>query len=145
MGSPIPSRTAVKSQAKRLRGTLSEKGKTISHTQSLEAIAQTYGARDCNTLNTQSFDETCTNHRDWQVGQLVSGQYLGYRFTGQIKAARSIASKNWALALVFDEAVDVVESEHFSNLRRQVNCIVGPNGRSSAKTSNGQAQVVLEG
>ena len=145
MDSPIPSRTALKSQAKRLRATLSEQGKTISHAQSLEAIAQTYGARDWNTLNAGSFDETRPNHRDWQVGQRVSGQYLGHRFTGEIKAARSIGSTHWALTLVFDQAVDVVESAHFSNLRRQVNCTVGLDGRSSAKTSNGQAQVVLEG
>ena len=144
MDSPIPSRTALKSQAKRLRATLSEQGKTISHGQSLEAIAQTYGARDWNTLNAQSFDEARKNHRDWQVGQRVSGQYLGHGFTGVIKAARSIGSTHWALTLVFDAAVDVVESAHFSNLRRQVNCTVGPDGRSSAKTSNGQAQVVLE-
>ena len=143
MDSPIPSRRALKSRAKRLRATLSEQGKPISHAQSLEAIAQAYGARDWNTLNAQSFDEARPNRRDWQVGQQVSGQYLGHEFTRQIKAARSIGSTHWALTLVFDEAVDVVVSEHFSNLRRQVNCTVGPDGRSSAKTSNGQAQVVL--
>jgi len=33
MDSPIPSRTALKSQAKRLRATLSEQGKTIGHAQ----------------------------------------------------------------------------------------------------------------
>jgi hypothetical protein len=65
MDSPIPSRTTLKSRAKRLCATLSEQGKTISHAQSLEAIAQTYGARDWNTLNARSFDETRTNHRDW--------------------------------------------------------------------------------
>ena len=145
MDSPIPSRKTLKSQAKRLRATLSEQGKTISHAQSLEVIAQTYGARDWNTLNARSFDETRTNHSDWQVGQRVSGQYLGHRFTGQIKAARSIGSTHLALTLVFDKAVDVVDSEHFSNLRRQVNCTVGPDRRTSAKTSDGQTQVVLEG
>ena len=55
MDSPIPSRTALKSRAKRLRATLSEQGKTISHAQSLEAIAPTYGARDWNTLNAMVF------------------------------------------------------------------------------------------
>jgi hypothetical protein len=145
MDSPIPSRTTLKSRAKRLRVTLSEQGKNISHAQSREAIAQTYGARDWNTLNARSFGETRTNHRDWQVGQRVSGQYLGHPFTGQIKAARSIGSTHWALTLVFDKAVDVVVSEHFSNLRRQVYCTIGPDGRSSDKTSNGQTQVVLEG
>ena len=145
MDSPISSRTALKSQAKRLRETLSEQGKNISHAQNLGTAAQTYGARNWNKLNAGSFDETRTNHRDWQVGQRVSGQYLGHRFTGQIKAARSIGSTHWALTLVFDKAVDVVVSEHFSNLRRQVNCTIGPDGRSSAKTSNGQTQVVLEG
>ena len=143
MDNPIPSRTALKSQAKRLRTTLSEQGKTISHGQSLEAIVQTYGARDWNTLNARSFDEARTNHRDWQVGQRVSGYYLGHGFAEQIKAARSISSTHWALTVVYDVGVDVVESEHFSNLRRHVNCTVGPDGRSSSKTSNGQAQMVL--
>jgi hypothetical protein len=145
MDSPTPSQRALKSQAKRLRATLIDQGKTVSHGKSLEAIAQTYGARDGNTLTAQPTDKMSKNHRDWQVGQRVSGQYLGHGFTGQIKEARSISSTHWALTLVFDAAVDVVESAHFSNLRRQVNCPVGPDGRSNAKTTNGQAQVVLEG
>jgi hypothetical protein len=78
------------------------------------------------------------------VGQRVSGRYLGHWFTGKIKAIQSICSVHCTLTLVFDEAVDVVESKRFSNLRRQVNCTVGLDGQSSAKISNGQAQMVLE-
>ena len=73
--------------------------------------------------------------------------FNGYRRGTQLNQSHRARTANthWALTLVFDKAVDVVESEHFSNLRRQVNCTVGPDRRSSAKTSDGQTQVVLEG
>ena len=51
MDTQIPSRTALKSQAKRLRASLGTQGKTISHGQSLEMIAQQYGHHDWNTIN----------------------------------------------------------------------------------------------
>lgn len=144
MDTPIPTRTALKSQAKRLRATLGDQGKIISHGQSLELIAQQYGLRDWNTLNAMAPEETRTNQLERNVGQIVSGQYLGHKFKGQIKSASQATSGHWFLTLVFDEAVDVVASEHFSNFRRQVNCTVGPDGRSARKTSDGQPQVILE-
>lgn len=143
MDTPIPTRTALKSQAKRLRATLGDHGKIISHGQSLEAIAQQYGLRDWNTLNAMAPEERRSNQLDWNVGQIVSGQYLGHRFRGRIKSAFQATSGHWSLTLVFDEAIDVVASEHFSNFRRQVNCTVGPDGRTARKTSDGQPQLVL--
>ena len=58
MDNPIPSRTALKSQAKRLRTTLSEQGKTISHGQSLEAIAKPTG----HAIGTHSTHDPLTRH-----------------------------------------------------------------------------------
>ena len=130
MDTAIPSRTALKSQAKRLRATLSEQGKTISHGQSLEAIAKPTG----HAIGTHSTHDPLTRHaQTTAIGSWDNGCQDSIWDTGSPDK----------LTLVFDEAVDVVKSEHFSNLRRQVNCTVGPDGRSSAKTSNGQAQMVL--
>jgi hypothetical protein len=143
MDNPIPSKTALKAQAKRLRTALGEQGKIISHGQSLEAIAQQYGQRDWNTINAIAPDETPKNQLIWNIGQRVSGRYLGHRFNGQIKAASTTSAGHWRLTILFDEAVDVVESQHFSNLRKQVNCTVGPDGRSARKTSDGQPQIIL--
>lgn len=144
MGTQIPTKTALKSQAKRLRATLGEQGKPISHGQSLEVIAQQYGMRDWNTIHALAPNETRKNQMDWSVGQQVTGRYLGHRFRGQIKAATSTSSGHSKLVLLFDNALDVVESKYFSNFRKQVNCTVGSNGRSARKTSDGQAQVILD-
>ena len=144
MDTQIPTRTALKSQAKRLRTTLADQGKTISHGQSLKAIARQYGHRDWNTINAVAPQDVRLNQLDWNVGQIVSGRYLGHRFDGRIKSASSTTSGHWALTLVFNDAIDVVESEHFSNMRRQINCTVGPDGRTARKTSDGQPQLVLD-
>lgn len=144
MDTPIPSKLALKSQAKRLRASLADQGQIISHGQSLEAVAQQWGTRDWNTLSALAPVETSANHLEWRVGQIVAGRYLGHRFRGRIKSARSTMSGHWALTLVFDDPIDVVESEQFSNFRRQVNCTVGPDGRTARKTSNGQPHVILD-
>lgn len=144
METPIPSRSALKSQAKRLRAALAETGQILSHGQSLEAVAHQWGARDWNTVQAMAMDEPKpSNQLHWRVGQNVSGRYLGHGFQGRIKSARSMASGHWALTLVFNDPIDVIESDHFSNFRRQVNCTVGPDGRTARKTSDGQPHLVL--
>jgi hypothetical protein len=50
----------------------------------------------------------------------------------------------WSLTLRFDEAVDVVTSPLFSNLRRQVNAVVAANGISPRRTSDGQPHLALD-
>lgn len=136
----LPSRSVLKAQAKRLRAGLAESGQAISHAQALEAIAQQWGARDWNTLNAQI---TEPNQPHYAPMQRVSGRYLGHHFDGVIKSATRKGSDYWALTLVFDSAVDVVRSEHFSSFRKQVNCTVGPSGKTLQKTSDGQPHVVL--
>lgn len=140
MTSPtLPSRDALKSQAKRLRADLATRGQTITHAQALETIAHQWGARDWNTLSAQAAE----THPGWTPGQRVSGAYLGHPFTGVIKAARQSANGYWSLTLRFDEAIDVVTSELFSAFRRQVNTTVTPKGISPQKTSDGQPHMVL--
>ena len=144
METPLPTRSALKAQAKRLRAAMADSGQIISHGQSLEAIAQQWGARNWNTINALAQDDPIpSNQLHWAVGQSVSGRYLGHQFEGRIKSARSTSSGYWTLTLIFNTPIDVVDSNHFSNIRRQVNCIVGPDGRTARKTSDGQPHVVL--
>jgi hypothetical protein len=52
--STIPSSTALKAQAKRLRSALAKLGAQLSHSHCLEAIAAVHGQRDWNTLHAGS-------------------------------------------------------------------------------------------
>ena len=135
----IPSRDVLKAQAKRLRADLGAKGTDMTHATALETVAHQWGMRDWNTLAARAD----VGAVQWHPGQRVSGRYLGHPFTGMVKAAQLASSGFWSLTLRFDEAVDVVESEHFSALRRQVNCTVNARGESPQKTSNGQPHVIV--
>ncbi|NNE52117.1 MAG: hypothetical protein HKN30_06910 [Sulfitobacter sp.] len=139
MTHPIPTRDLLKAQAKRLRADLASRGQSITHSEALETVAHQWGARDWNTLAARA----ASAHAGWAPGQPVAGRYLGHPFTGHIKAARQAASGYWSLTLRFDEAIDVVASDHFSAFRRQVNTTVNAEGHSPQKTSDGQPHVVL--
>ena len=137
----LPSRCALKAQAKRLRAGLADTGQPITHAQALEAVAHQWGARDWNTLHAMAKD---TPQQHYAPKQPVTGLYLGHRFKGTIKAANAKGGGYWALTLVFDEAIDVVTSDHFSSFRKQVMCTIGPNGQTVQKTSDGQPHVVID-
>lgn len=137
----LPSRSALKAQAKRLRSGLAETGQPISHAQALEAVAHQWGARDWNTLHARAKDDPQPQYAPLQQ---ISGLYLGHRFAGHIKAAHSKGGDYWSLTIVFDEAIDVVTSTRFSSFRKQVNCTIGPNGQTVQKTSDGQPHLVVD-
>ncbi|SLN36488.1 hypothetical protein PEL8287_01730 [Roseovarius litorisediminis] len=137
----LPTRDALKAQARRLRATLTDKGTPIAHATALEAIAQQWGYRDWNTLSATARTMPLAQ---WQVGQPVSGRYLGHAFTARIKAVRQASGGHHHLTLVFDAPVDVVTSDRFSAYRRQVNCVVNAHGVTHQKTSDGQPHVVLD-
>ncbi|WP_299657289.1 glyoxalase superfamily protein [uncultured Tateyamaria sp.] len=140
MDIPLPSRAALKVQAKRLRATLNAAGTACTHAQALEAVAHQWGARDWNTLSARAQDDP---HQGYRPGQRVSGRYLGHRFAGMVKSARLMPGGHHALTLRFDDAIDVVTSSHFSAWRKQVNCVVDRTGRTLRVTSNGQPHVVI--
>jgi hypothetical protein len=95
--------------------------------------------RDWNTLAARAQVSAVA----WQAGLRVSGRYLGQPFTGVIKNAEPDPQDIWSLTVRFDEPVDVVESEHFSALRRQVNCTIDARGESALKTSDGVPHMVI--
>ncbi len=140
MTNPIPSRDVLKAQAKRLRADLATKGTPISHAAALETLAHQWGMRDWNTLSAKAGIDPA----GWYPAQKVKGQYLSHAFTGWIKAARQSVSGYWSLTIRFDTPVDVVASEHFSNLRQQVDTTVNTDGQSPQKTSDGRPHMVLQ-
>ena len=137
----LPPRAALKDQARRLRATMADGGTALSHSAALEAIARQWGYRDWNTLSAAAPDEVATPR--WQVGQRVTGHYLGQAFVGRIKSAAQASGGFWRLVLVFDEAVDVATSARISNFRRQVPCTINGQGITAERTSDGQPHVVL--
>ncbi|MEP1202043.1 glyoxalase superfamily protein [Tateyamaria sp.] len=141
MDIPLPSRAALKAQAKRLRAALNDAGTPCTHAQALESIAHQWGARDWNTLSARAKDAP---QPGYHPGQKISGRYLGQPFAGQIKAASRVGSARHRLTLRFDAPVDVVRSTLFSSWRQQVNCVVDATGRSLRKTSDGVPHVVLD-
>jgi hypothetical protein len=111
----------------------------VSQSRALELVAQSVGARDWNTVAAQPR----INSKTWQVGQAVSGRYLGHAFTGRVHSV-SARSPGWhRLTIDFDTPVDVVASEHFSSLRRRISAMVGADGITVEKTSNGQPHLQL--
>lgn len=135
----LPTRDALKAQAKRLRSTLGDQGTPVTHATALETIARQWGFRDWNTLAAAADTGPA-----WQVGQTVTGRYLGHAFTARLKSVREAAGGHWRLTLVFDQPIDVVTSDRFSALRRQVSAMINARGVTHEKTSDGQPHLVLD-
>ena len=135
-----PSVQALKEQARRLRHAMSDSGTAITHAEALEAIARQYGHRDWNTASAVA---RTVHPPRWQIGQRIRGRYLAQSFTGRIKSASESLGGYWRLTLVFDAPVDVVTSDKFSNLRRQVDCVINAQGVTAEKTSDGTPHMAL--
>ena len=135
-----PSLEALKAQAKRLRQSLAEKGTEVSHSHSLELLAQSLGLRDWNTLHAKIGNRPA----GWQLGQKVRGTYLGHSVSGRIHALSTLSEGWYELELDLDDPVDVVKSEHFSSFRKRIRATIGPDGTTVAKTSDGNPHLRLQ-
>ena len=143
MVSSIPPVDDLKAQAKRLRHDLCERGQAVSHSAALELIAHQYGLRDWNTLHARA-DEPAPDF-PVSVGERVTGRYLGQPFQGQVIAFGMMGKKDlFRVTIVFDDAVDVVTSAHFSAMRKRVTAVIGQNRRSLKKTSDGEPHLLLD-
>lgn len=128
----------LKNQAKNLRAALARTGSELSHSQALELVAQSHGARDWNTLHARASDAPL-----WRFGGEVSGRYLGHSFTGRVVAAREQSRGHHALTIDFDQPVNVSRSSLFEAPRKRVTATVNAAGRSLSKTSDGVPHLVL--
>ncbi|EAQ44102.1 hypothetical protein MED193_13123 [Roseobacter sp. MED193] len=139
--SNVPSTDALKLQAKRLRQQLHSSGVAVGHSKSLELVAQQYGARDWNTLQARA-----SNRLQLQVGDRVRGRYLGQVFKGEIRGLSLMGDgEHRQITLHFDTPVDVVRFESFSALRQRVTGVIGWDGCSAQKTSDGVPQLIVDG
>ncbi len=135
--------TDLKDQAKRLRTALEEAGNPVSHSKALELVSRQNGYRDWNTASASLPNEASNAMTaPFHVGDTVSGTYLGKPFTGQIKGVSKMGDL-YRVNTSFDQPVDVVEFESFSNLRSQVWAVLDKHGISPQKTSNGKPQMAL--
>lgn len=133
---------SLKSQAKSLRQSLAATGHAITHAQSLELLAKQLGHRDWNTLHASIGNAQPVL---FQVGQTISGTYMGHAFNGKIKQVSALQGVAfYRLTLRFDEAVDVIPFESMSNFRQQVNATVDRSGVTVEKTSDGRPHLVLK-
>lgn len=129
----------AKSHAKTLRSALAAQGTAISHAQALELVAHQAGARDWNTLHAKLSQ---AEPQPFRLNDQVRGYYLGQAFTGRI-VALSKAGQNTQVSLQLNEPVDTVQFKSFSNIRSHIRGVVGPDGRSPRKTSDGTPHLVI--
>ncbi|PTX54073.1 hypothetical protein C8N43_2878 [Litoreibacter ponti] len=140
---PLPSVEELKAQAKRLRSQLAVLNTPMSHSQSLELMAQQYGLRDWNTLRAKA--SALSNHRPpWAVGDFVRGRYLDQPCAGRIVAMSVRGDGRYQISLHLDEAVDVIPFEGMSNWRQRINATMSAVGLSVGRRSDGVPHLVLE-
>ncbi|MBN9669217.1 glyoxalase superfamily protein [Roseibium aggregatum] len=137
----LPSVADLKAQAKRLRSTLAADGHSLTHAQSLELLARQHGFRDWNTACAAAAP---ANALVLALDDRVTGTYLKQPFSGRVHGVSSHGqSGQLRVTLAFDEPVDVVTHDSFSSFRSRVTCVIGPDGLSPAKTSDGEPHLRL--
>jgi hypothetical protein len=136
----LTSLSEAKSKAKALRGAFVAQGARISHAQALELVAHRHGARDWNTLHARL---SRAGPQPPKLGDQVRGRYLGQAFTGRI-VALLVTGLDLNVAIQLDLPVDTVSFDSFSNMRRRIRGVVGPDGRSAQRTSDTLPVLVID-
>ncbi len=138
----MPTIEDLKSQAKRLRASLSASN-PLSHSQALEAVARQHGYKDWNTIHA-----ACGNAPPgppWQVGQTVTGAYLGKPVRGTVKSVREWAEgRMFRVTLDLDEPVNVSAFESFDVMRRRLSATVSREGETIEKITGETPQLKLD-
>ena len=137
----LPTPSVVKRHAKQLREDLASEGAKISHSEALETVAHRHGFRDWNAFHAAIRDRT---PEGWYAGGRVKGRYLSQPFAATVLSAEQLRPGWFRLVLDLDEAVDVVRFESFSNLRKRIRVVVGPDCHSKERTSDGEPHLALE-
>lgn len=143
MRQDLPTLAQAKATAREWRQERAQQGEAHSHSAALEHVAQQLGFRDWNACVATL---TQADARQFAPGERVSGRYLSQPFTARIlRATPAPGHPGWLrLELHLDVPVDVVTSTRFSNLRRRVTGVIGPQGFSQEKTSDGQPHLVID-
>lgn len=144
-GYHLPSIAVLKAQARRLRAKLEQDGTSITHSKSLELLAELNGLKNWNVLCAAATDDKPSYLTT--IGTRVRGRYLSQQFEGEIVGIKALLSSpgRFRIALQFDNPVDVSTFAAISVLRQSVSCIIDASGTTIAKTSDGRPQLQLEG
>ncbi|WP_373050440.1 glyoxalase superfamily protein [Thalassovita aquimarina] len=137
----LPTITEAKKQARRLRDDLSAQGSDVSHAQALEILSHQYGFRDWNAFHAAIGNRPPDG---WTPGGRVEGRYLGRPFAATVLASQMLRPGWFRIVLELDEPVDVVRFDSFTNMRRRIRAVVGPEGHSREKTSDDVPHVELK-
>ena len=132
-----PSTATLKAEAKALRAERALAGTPIAHGAALEEIARRHGYPDWNTAAAAVPERVVT---PIQVGQRVTGTYLGQPFVGLAIGVQLLADMaHHEVTIKFDHPVNVSRSELMGPiLRQRVRATVDLRGISPAKTSDGE-------
>ena len=141
MSRALPTLAEAKTQAKRLRADLEKQASEINHAAALELVAHQHGFADWNGFHAAIGNRPPDG---WAVGGRVQGQYLSQPFSATVIAVEMQRSGWFRLVLDLDEAVDVVTFDSFSNFRKRIQAVVGPEGKSRERTSDGRAHLQLD-
>ena len=137
---PIYTRDQAKAAARKLRETLAKDGEEISHSAALERIAQQQGYANWNILSARLSNGPGT----LQVGDRIAGEYLKQPMTGHVLACRQLAYGDaFEITIEFEEAIDVVSFDSFSNFRKRISTTVSKDLVSHHKTSDGIPHLVI--
>jgi len=139
----LPSLVEAKARARAWRQEQAAQGGQDSHSAALEHVARALGFRDWNACAAALVQQGA---RQFAAGEHLSGRYLSQPFAARIKRATPAPGQpGWVrLELDLETPVDVVTSPRFSNLRRRITGVVGPQGFSREKTSDGQPHLVID-
>lgn len=134
MTDDLPTAAMAKQQARELRRDLAARGRDIAHAQALEIVARQHGFRDWN-----AFSAAIDNRPPaaWRPGGRVEGHYLSQPFRATVISCEMLRPGWFRLLLDLDEPVDVVRFASFSNHRKRIRAVVGPDGHSKERTSDG--------
>ncbi len=136
MTDQIPTIEILKDQARRLRKSLVDSGRTMGHSQALEAVAHQHGFKDWNTIHAKATNAAPL--APVYVGEAVSGRYLGQPFTGRVLGIQVLPARDrFRVTLHFDKPVDVVTFDSFSSYRQRIHGVINSAGTTQQKTSDG--------
>jgi hypothetical protein len=119
-----------KTQARHLRDGLGADGVSLTHGKALELVAKMHGHRDWNTLSAAS-QAMKPEVPVFQLGQNVDALVHGKPGKGRIIGLEETINPDvLRLTVLFNPAVDMSTSEHFSAKRTRVTMEFGRDGRS---------------
>ena len=130
-----PSIQTLKSEARSLRDERMLSGRPLGQGQALEEIARRHGYRDWNTASAALPERVVI---PLQVGQHVTGSYLGRPFAGLLIGMQLLADmRHYEVTVKFDKPVNVSRFD-WPIERQRVRATVDVNGVSLAHTSDGE-------